>query len=211
MRGSVLVALRGIAREDLDARSFLIDSLRSQANPALRQTVPDHLAYLDAEPQVLQALRRSAVSDPDDRCRVASLVRLSQIGSPSDSVRSFIATLADDDPSDVVRTAAQRCLESFWPTTPARVRPLAALRRRVLEDTSESCFEYLLEELHQPLDPDVRVAAAQLLATCWATDRRTVPALTERAGVEEDPDSRARIEAAVTTATVYAPVHDLLF
>ncbi|MES4892229.1 hypothetical protein [Streptomyces sp. NPDC096012] len=55
------------------------------------------------------------------------------------------------------------------------------------------------------------MAAAQLLATCWATDRRTVAALTERAGVEEDPDSRARIEAAVTTATVYAPIHDLLF
>ncbi|WP_237518122.1 helicase associated domain-containing protein, partial [Streptomyces sp. SID4982] len=35
-------------------------------------------------------------------------------------------------------------------------------------------------------------------------------ALTEQAGKEDDPDTRAQIEAAVTTATVYAPVHDLL-
>ncbi|MFJ6846688.1 HEAT repeat domain-containing protein [Streptomyces griseoluteus] len=211
VRGAVLVALRGIAREDLDARSFLIERLSSEADPELRQVIPDHLAYLDAEPQVLRALQNSAVKDPDHQCRAVSLVRLSQIGSPSDTVRCFIATLARDDSSDVVRRAAQRCLESFWPSSPPRLPPPATLRRRVLEDTSESCFAYLLEELHRPLDPEVRVAAAQLLATCWATDSRTVPALTERAGVEEDPDSRALIEAAVTTATVYAPVHDLLF
>ncbi|MBJ7902368.1 HEAT repeat domain-containing protein [Streptomyces sp. DSM 110735] len=217
VRAAVLRALSNRRPNDSDIQTFLVGRLSSEPKAALRQELLSRLVMLNPDDRsTLDAVQRSAVDDPDEKCRTTALVSLcvAWIGRDSerrDQTRSFVAARAADDPHPKVRESAQDFLDQFWPSPSAVLTPEDALRRRALEDATDSCFEHLQEQLHQSPHEVVRVTAAQLMATCWAPEPRTVPALTEQAEAEENPGIRAEIEAAVTTATVYAPVHDLLF
>ncbi|MDX3589068.1 HEAT repeat domain-containing protein [Streptomyces europaeiscabiei] len=212
VRAAVLIGLSDFRPDDPDARAFLIDTLPSEPDARLRRFMLDRIAYIsEDDPTVLQAFQNSAITDPDEQCRLAALLSLSQGWPRSEDVRSFISARAAEDPHSDVRAAAQEYLDQFWPSASAPGPLAAALRQRALEDTSDECFEYLQTQLHQSPHSQVRVAASQVLGSCWSADARTVPALTTQASREGDSGTRSLIQQAVATATAYAPVHELLF
>ncbi|MEU3512218.1 NACHT domain-containing protein [Streptomyces longwoodensis] len=212
-RASVLIELRLKHSDDADALEFVVARLSRDPDVILRRALLERLADFGATRPalLLQALQHSAVEDRDGQCRAAALKSMVNWWGDGEDVRSFVKARAATDPSDDVRAAAQEYLAHVLPPQDTPRAITAALRRRVLDDASHACFDYVCEQLQQSPHHEVRLAAAQLLSTCWATDSRTVPALRAQAGKEEDPDNRAHIENAITTAATYVPVYQHLF
>ncbi|KIF67147.1 hypothetical protein HY68_36205 [Streptomyces sp. AcH 505] len=211
-RAAVLLELPLHHGDNAEARDYMITSLSRDPSTTLRSVLLRQLVHTDENDTILlRALQHSAVKDQEEQCRAAALESLSRQWNHSEDVRSFVETRAVTDPHDYVRTTARNYLARYWPTQHTPAMSAAALRRRVLEDTSHACFDHVREQLQRSPDPFVRLTAARLLSTCWANDPRTVPALTAQASKEDDADDRAHIENAIITAVTYAPVYERLF
>ncbi|MEU9272301.1 HEAT repeat domain-containing protein [Streptomyces sp. NPDC048251] len=211
-RASVLIELRLNRSDDAEARDYTLVRLSREPSAYVRRVVLERLAHFgENDEALLRTLQSSAVEDRDGLCRAAALETLSRQWHDSETVRSFVETQAVTDPNSDVRAAAQRCLTAYWPAQPTPEMLAAALRRRVLEDASQACFDHVCEQLQQSPHRVVRLTAAHLLSTCWANEPRTVAALTAQARDEDGTDGRAYIESAITTAMTYAPVYEHLF
>ncbi|MGY6025276.1 NACHT domain-containing protein [Streptomyces spinosirectus] len=211
-RLAVLFELRLHHSDNAEARDFVITRLSCDSDNALRRVILERLFDLSQDDTgLLHALRRNAVDDQDEKCRAAALESLSRQWTSSEDVHSFVEARAITDPARHVREAAVECLARHWPAQPAADGLAEALRHRVLEDASDTCFADVCEQLQQSPHRVVRLTAAHLLSTCWANDPRTVPALTAQASTEDDAEGRASIEHAITTAVAYAPVYEHLF
>lgn len=211
-RAAVLVELRLSHGDDAEARDFTIARLSRDPSTTLRRLMLQRLLRIGHnDTALLRALERSAVEDRDEQCRAAALESLSQQWSHSEDVRSFVEARALTDPNNDVRTAARKYLAQHWPTQPTPDMLAAALRHRALEDPSHGCFNHVCDQLQHSSHHIVRLTAAHLLSTCWANDPRTVPTLTAQSCNEDDADSRAYIESAITTAVAYATVYEHLF
>ncbi|MGW4759621.1 NACHT domain-containing protein [Streptomyces chartreusis] len=211
VRGAVLDELLIHHRDDADARALVIASLSEDPSASLRRALLDRIPHLSMnDAAVLRALQHSAVADPDELCRAIALGSLSHQWTDSEDVHSFVATRALTDPDSSVRADAQRYLALYWPAEPTPQTLAAALRRLAVDNASDACFEEVRAQLQQSPHREVRLTASHLLSTCWATDSRTVPALTAQA-TQEDMDGQAYIEKTISTALAYAPVYQHLF